>query len=57
MTPAAYAYNPVQTKCTAKNGKEYQQVTGWYESANMPLSKRTGWPTFAQGDPSVKTVG
>ncbi len=29
---------------------------GRFESARMLLSKQTGWPTFAQLHPSVKTV-
>ncbi len=30
-------------------------MTGRYEPIRMLLSKQTGWPTFVQSHPSVKT--
>ncbi len=41
---------------TTINDQGCQHVTGRCESIRMFLSKRTGWPTFVQSHPSVKTV-
>ncbi len=41
---------------TTINDQGCQHVTGRFESIRMFLSKQTGWPTFLQSHPSVKTV-
>ncbi len=38
------------------NDQGCQHVMGRFESIRMLLSKQTGWPTFVQSHPSVKTV-
>ncbi len=40
---------------TTINDQGCQHVKGRFESIRMFLSKQTGWPTFVQSHPSVKT--
>ncbi len=41
---------------TTITDEECQHVTGRFKAVRMLLSMQTGWPTFVQSHPSVKTA-